>query len=171
MTTAPRSRWHARQAKSARRPVLVTSLLEAAIVDSGGQARSGAKKAAGAADPQRSALAEAPAAGHSGQEQGPCQQEEEIRQLHAWDRDVRRVTIHVQPAWSTSREQEPRRVAMARRSASCNSRPSNVGSTPARATVPGAPERSSGARTGRSRTLTSAARSARGQHTPARQAR
>jgi hypothetical protein len=49
-----------------------------------------------------------------------------------------------------------RRVAIARRRASCKARPSNVGSTVAWATVPGAPEGSSGAKTGRSADLLTA---------------
>jgi hypothetical protein len=50
-------------------------------------------------------------------------------------------------AWSTSHEQQPRRVAIARRRASCRARPPHVGSTPACATVPGAPAGSSRGRT------------------------
>jgi len=59
------------------------------------------------------------------------------------------LSVTTQPAWSTSHQQEPRRVAIAAYNASWSARRSNVGSTPAYATVPAR----SGARTGRAADL------------------
>jgi hypothetical protein len=84
-------------------------------------------------------------------------------------RQNRRVTTAVagiRRRWVLHVAQRGARVAIARRRTSWSARPSKVGSTPACATVPGAPEGSSRGRTGRSPELTSGARSARAPPMP-----